>query len=205
MAFMIDPTEGESANSVARPEVREGKKVLACAGIEFGQTMSGNPKWSTTWVVIRDPQGGDDVGALIWETLPLTQSAAWKIRIIAQAVGQSSSWDAEDHKEMFDVLTKAPILADIVLEPSHSGRTDDAGNIKMDAKVKRWNRLLGAAARLSKDEQEVLEDAQNWYRAWQKKKNGDGGRTVTSRSGGEPPAWDSGGSSGGFAEDDIPF
>lgn len=198
MAFMIDPNEGNSSSGSARPDVRAGRKIVACAGIEYGTTMAGNPKWSTTWVVVHDPDGGQDVGALFWETLPLTQSAAWKIRIIAQALGQRTSWNAEVKKEMWEVLSRRCVSVDMELEESRSGRTDDQGNPKMDPRVKRWNH---SAFTVDDESQRVIDDARTWYRGWSEKRSGGSGTArVTSSA---PPSWDGPSTSG--VEDDIPF
>ena len=214
MAFMINPQEGDNGGGAARPDVREGRKVLACVGMEGGTTQGGNPKWSTTWVVVRDPDGGQDVGALVWETLTLTQAAAWKIRIIAQALGQSSSWHADDREEMWKVLSRGAVMGEIVLEQSRSGRTDRDGNVRMDARINRWHRT---SQDFSDEEKQVVRDGRSWYRSWQEKRsNGPSGGRSTHQ--GDPTSWDGNSSSGGgdswdsgsnsgagWSDEEIPF
>ena len=203
MAFVINPNEGDSGGSGAapRPDVRAGRKILSCVGITGGTTQGGNPKWSTTWVVVQDPDGGQDVGALVFETLTLTERAAWKIRIIAQAVGQSASWNAEDQEAMYKVLSRAPVVAKIELAESRTGRTDRDGNVRMEAEVKGWYRYSGS---LTDDERTVIRDGQSWYKAWRAKKDG-GSTAAPPKRGGPPDQWDGGSSGGSYDHDDIPF
>jgi hypothetical protein len=188
MAFMIDPGQGNSTEGASqrtsRPDVRAGRKVLWAAGIQYGTSRAGNKKVDVCWVVVDDPDGGHDVGALVWDTLALTQSALWKVQILARAVGQKTSWDAENEEAMWEVVSRRPIVAEIEIEPKYSGEGTRG-------KVAKMHPFGGEPT----DEQEkVAVEGEEWHRGW-----------VAKKSGGRPAAPITPVSTNDFTDDDIPF
>lgn len=206
MAFMVDPNAtDEGGGSAPRPDVRAGRKVLACAGIEKSQTRNGDTMWNTTWVVVHDPDGGQDVGALVWDKLTVSDRAAWRLRLLAQAVGQSSSWDAENRDAMAKVLARRPIMAEIRLEASRT-RTNDDGTPRMEGEV---GRIFPWRGELTQEEGKVLADTRKWWKSWAASRSqggGGGGQSRPRNSNPDPTSWDGGGGGGGgYSHDDIPF
>lgn len=194
MAFMVDPSGGDGGGGGGtRPDVRAGRKVLGLAGMEWGTTQGGHPKWSVCYVVAHDPDGGMDVGALLWDTLVLTEKAAWKLRIVASSVGQTKPWQADDRQQMFDVLNKSLFCADISVVDN--GRTDRDGRTKMDVEIDKRYPWPNDA---TDEQRQTVLAAQKWHREWLSKRSGGGSRSAGVTSAGEP-SW------GGGADADIPF
>ena len=132
---------------------------------------------------------------MVWETLPLTQSVM-EDPDPGPCLGQSSSRDTKI-RNVWKVLSRRPVQV-IVLEDSWSGKTDDNGKIKQDAKVKKWFRT---DPNLTEEETQVLQDARSWHRSWLEKRGGGSPRPRTSS---DPTSWEGGGGSE-WEDEDIPF
>jgi len=188
MAFMVQPdgADGSGENGERgprRPDCRAGAKVLAFCGMMYGKSAAGNDKIDACWVVIDDPDGGQDVGALVFDTFTLTERAVWKLQQVSGALGQQSSWDVEDQKATWEVFAQAPVKATIKIEPKYSG---DGTRPSVD----RYSR---SAFKITKEVDELIANTEKWYSDWKKKKqqqSGGGGRTSRAST---------------FDSDDIPF
>lgn len=189
MAFIIEPDQDGGNNGSGgggkkrRPDVRPGKKTLAIIGMEYGTSRAGNPKIDTCWVVIEDPDGGTDVGAIVFDSYALTQRAAWKVQQVAGAVGQKTSWDAEDPDETWKVFSQAPVTAEIKMEPKWNGDGEKAS-------IDRYSR---SSFEITEQVDAMIVETEGWYNEWSAKKK---------KGGGSRPS--SGGGSN-YVEDDIPF
>lgn len=153
MAFVVNPKQGASQGK-SRPKVRPGNKVMAAAGIVKGTTSGGYDKWTVCFVVIEDPDGGQDVGALVWDSLILTEKSVWKLEILADAVGQNAPWDAEKRNEMWDVVSKSPVLCGIEMEQKWDGSGEEG-------RIKTTNKWSGE---ITEEMQKVISGARSWHR-----------------------------------------
>jgi len=189
MGFTVNPDDYEGGNR--RPDMRAGRKILVLAGLSHGTSQAGNAKIDACWVCVYDPDGGVDVGALAFCNFTLTQSAAWKLQQVSRAVQQRSSWDAEDARESFDVLSRRPVSAEITVEPKWSG----------DGMRPEIGAFSAYSGELSDDMRKTAEDAQSWYRDWRSRKSG-GSSQRRNSGGGQRQNTDQ---RPNYGEDDIPF
>lgn len=171
MSFTIDPGNysGPSGSS-RRPDVRDGEKVLWLCGIKMGMTMGGSPKLECCYVVVHDPDGGNDVKGLVWETFPLTQAAAWKLQQVSQAIGQKTSWEADNEEEAWRVLGKRPVIAHVVSQPKRNG----------EGKVARVKRFKMYSEDPSDEMEKIVTDAEDWHTKWKNKGSSSSGFSSTS-------------------------
>ena len=188
MGFVIDPSKEDSneggGSSTRRPDVRAGDKVLMCAGIKYGTSQKGNPKIDVCWVCVEDPDGGQDVSGLVWDTFTLTEAAAWRLQQAAKALGQTAAWDAEDKSTTLDVFMAGPVKAEIRIVPKWSGD----GNKADVAKYFSWS------GNNISDLDPIAIAAENWYKEWlSRSQNKDNAGNRSSRRRGQVQA------------DDIPF
>lgn len=188
MAFIIQPDNADGSSEEGgrgprRPDCRAGKKVLAACGMIYGKSGAGNDKIDVCWVVIDDPDGGEDVGALVFDTFTLTERAAWKLQQVSGALGQKSSWDVEDQKATWEVLAQAPVKADIKIEPKWSG----------DGTRPAVDRYSRSSFKITKEMDDLIAKTETWHAEWKKKKQGQ------SSGGGRPSR------AASFDSDDIPF
>ena len=190
MAFIIEPdgqngggAGGGEGGQSRRPDCRAGSKTLAVCGMTYGQSKAGNDKIDVCWIVIEDPDGGHDVGALVFDTFTLTQRAAWKLQQVSGALGQKASWDVEDQDATWKVLSQSPVKAAVKMEPKWNGDGEKPA-------IERYSR---SSTKISKELDKLIEDAERWYVAWQKKKQGGG--SDSGRSSRSAP----------FGDSDIPF
>jgi len=187
MAFEVNPEGYEDKGGPRRPDVRAGEKLLWLAGMTFGKSQNDNVKIDACYVVVGDNDGGQDVGGLVWTNFTLTQTAAWKLQQVSVALQQRGSWNAENPKEAWDVLSKRPVIADISVQPKHSG----------DGTRPNIERFKPYGGDVTEGMEAVVNAAEGWYTEWSRKKaQGGGGRS----------AGPTGGYGGGApADDGIPF
>jgi hypothetical protein len=186
MSFMVDPSAPATGGGGGkrRPDVRPGRKLVWCADIEYGKSNAGNDKIDTRWCVVDDPEGsGADVRGLFYDTLTLTQRAAWRVQQLAKALGQTAPWDALDGEATWSVLTRRPVWVTLA-EETYNGKTR--------VKVQEFGFYGGEVTEAMED---TINDAEKWCREGKNKRAAAGGG-----SGAVAQA------AGGYAQDeDIPF
>jgi hypothetical protein len=194
MAFMVDPnapSTGGGGGGKRRPEVRAGKKLVWCADIEYGRSNAGNDKIDTRWCVVDDPEGGADLRGLFYDTLTLSERAAWRVQQLAKALGQTAPWDAMDPEATWAVLTRRPVWVTLV---------PDTYNGKTRVKVQEFSLYGGEVTEAMED---IINEAEQWCREGKAKRaaNGGGGRGGAQTQGTPYTG------SGGHVEqdEDIPF
>ena len=191
MAFEINPNaadngatgNGRGGGGNRRPDVRAGMKHAALVGMTYGESKAGNVKIDTCWMVINDPDGGTDVRGLLFDTFTLTARAAWKLQQVAQALGQKSSWDAEDEEATWKVLAQNPVLTEVAMEPKWNGDGERAAVQRYSMSDVEVDEACGAQ----------LEEAEEWHADWRKKRS-------TGSTGSSAAA-----TGGAYANSDIPF
>lgn len=184
MGFSVNPNEYN--DSQRRPDVRSGDKLLWLIGMKYGTTQRNDPKIDACYVCVADNAAeGSDVGGLVWDTFTLSQAAAWKLQQVSVALGQKSSWDAEDRKEAWEVLSKRPVVATIYTKPK---RTGDGTR----ANVERF-KLFGGD--ITEEMERVVNEGERWYVEWSRKQSHGGSGSGRARAS----------SGGGYGNDDIPF
>lgn len=195
MAFEVNPEGYQDKGGPRRPDVRAGEKLLWLAGLQFGKSQAGNVKIDACFVVVGDNDGGTDVGGLVWTNFTLTQTAAWKLQQVSVALQQRGSWNAEDPKEAWEVLSKRPVIADISVQPKHSG----------DGTRPNIERFKVFGGDISEGMEATVNAAEQWYTEWKAKKaQGGGGRATGGGYGGGGYGGGRGGGYGGH-DDGIPF
>jgi hypothetical protein len=189
MSFMVDPSAPATGGGGGkrRPDVRPGRKLVWCADIEYGKSNAGNDKIDTRWCVVDDPEGsGADVRGLFYDTLTLTQRAAWRVQQLAKALGQTAPWDALDGEATWSVLTRRPVWVTLA-EETYNGKTR--------VKVQEFALFGGEVTEAMED---TINEAEQWCREGKAKRAAGGG------GGGRPAP--GGGAGGGYPQDeDIPF
>jgi len=196
MAFMVDPNAPTTGGGGGkrRPEVRPGKKLVWCADIEYGKSNAGNDKIDTRWCVVDDPEGGSDVRGLFYDTLTLSDRAAWRVQQLAKALGQTAPWDAMDFEATWGVLTRRPVWVTLV---------NDTYNGKTRVKVQEFSLYGGEVTDAMED---IINEAEQWCREGKKKRAASGGGGA---AGGGAPYTGGGAYGGGGAaveqDEDIPF
>lgn len=197
MAFTIDPGAAgagdngkrSAAGGNRRPDVRAGMKHAALVGMTYGESRAGNAKIDVCWMVVDDPDGGTDVRGLLFDTFTLTQRAAWKLQQVAQALGQRSSWDAEDEDATWKVLSQRAVQIEVAMEPKYNGDGERAA-------VQRYST---SSVQLDDAMDAQLGEAEKWYTEWKAKRAG--GSSRSSRSG----AAYGGAAADSYDTGDIPF
>jgi hypothetical protein len=182
MSFVVDPSAYQQKGG-GRPNVRDGKKLLWLCGLKYGTSMAGNTKIQVCYVVVEDPDGGQDVNALVWDTFTLTDRAAWKLQQYAHALKLQSSWDALDQEETWEALQKRPVWGTVATEPKRNG----------EGTMGRVERYSPWGGEVDDKHESAVTEAEAWYRNWVKK----GSSSASSNS--------SSGYSSTGAPDDIPF
>lgn len=193
MAFKVDPSTYEEKGGATRPNVRDGRKLMWLAGLHFAESQNKNVTINCCFVVVEDPDGGRDVGGLVWDTFTLTQAAAWRLQQVSVALQKKGQWDAENKDEAWEVLSSRPVYAQVHTE----AKTRSNGQPGSVAKVDRYEVFAGDA---TDAHEEIVKAAEDWHREWKKKaaqgaRRGGGGGGGYGRGDGAPPPGD----------DDIPF
>lgn len=184
MSFVIDPNapqQGGGGGGKRRPEVRPGKKLVWAADIEYGKSNSGNDKIDVRWCVVDDPDGGQDVRGLFYDTLTLTARAAWRVQQLAKALGQTAPWDALDAEATWGVLTRRPVWVTL---------TEETYNGKTRVKVQEFSRFGDEVNDAMED---TINEAEQWCREGKAKRAANGGGRPATTQGAAPQ------------DEDIPF
>lgn len=200
---VIDPVKMSAEGGSGGGGVREcgaGRKVLFPIGHRY-RTVNGNPVVDIRSVCIRDlsSDDGQDDGAIVTDTLWLTDRAMWRVARFAVAVGWSQPFDPEDPEDFDRVLLSGPFTATVKIRKKGEREYRDVENYETAAGFTRNDRT--GEIDLTESQRRWVESAEKSWRA-----------LLASTSGGGYKSRDSGGRSSGNGSNrsysdrgDIPF
>lgn len=196
---VIDPVKMSAEGGSGGGPIREcgpGRKVLFPIGHRY-RTVNGNPVVDIRSVCIEDKTDHADEGAIVTDTLWLTDRAMWRVARFAVAVGYTQPFDPEDPEQMDRVLLAGPFIGTIRVRKKGDREYRDVDSYEQAPGFARNDRTGEVV--LSDTQSRHIESAEKGWRALLAKSSGGGygSRDSGARGGGSNRSYS--------ANEDIPF